>query len=158
MGQPGGHAGPGPAVQLYSQLHCFPAPIDPADLGEIAEAFVMNRLEPVDAAIFGEHLLVCGRCIAAVEDADKYLRAMKVAAQRLRVGTARAATGYGSDRFGYLRWRSVKPGWVGPSLRTRNPYRGRRGAVANGCTLFQCVLTASGSSHLILQRVPPARP
>lgn len=73
---------------LSDSNHC------PADLSEVAEAFVMNRLDPADGAIFEEHLLVCGRCIAAVEDADKYVRAVKVAAQRLRVGKTRAAAGY----------------------------------------------------------------
>jgi hypothetical protein len=72
---------------LSDSRHC------PADLSEIAEAFVMSRLDPADAAVFDEHLLICSRCVAAVEDADKYVRAMRVAAQRLRAG-ARAATGY----------------------------------------------------------------
>ena len=63
----------------------------PAQLSVIAEAYVMNTLGRADAAVFEEHLLVCSRCRAAVEDAEHYVRAMKIAAQRLRTPTARAA-------------------------------------------------------------------
>ena len=72
---------------LFDSNHC------PADLSDAAEAYVMNRLDPADAAIFEEHLLICGRCIAAVEEANQYGRAMKVAAQRLRPRVARATAG-----------------------------------------------------------------
>jgi anti-sigma factor RsiW len=63
----------------------------PAALSEIAEAYVMNTLPRADAAVFEEHLITCSRCTAAVEDADHYVRAVKIAAQRLRATTARAA-------------------------------------------------------------------
>ena len=63
----------------------------PAQLSVIAEAYVMNTLGRADAAVFEEHLLVCSRCRAAVEDAEHYVRAMKIAAQRLRTPKARAA-------------------------------------------------------------------
>ena len=66
----------------------------PADLTAVAEAFVMNGLAPSDKARFEEHLLICERCIAAVEDADRYVRSVKVAAQRLRMGKAGAASGF----------------------------------------------------------------
>ena len=62
----------------------------PAQLSVIAEAYVMNTLARADAAVFEEHLLVCGRCRAAVEDAEHYVRAMKIAAQRLRATKVRA--------------------------------------------------------------------
>jgi hypothetical protein len=51
----------------------------------------MNTLARADAAVFEEHLLVCSRCRAAVEDAEHYVRAMKIAAQRLRTTKVRAA-------------------------------------------------------------------
>jgi anti-sigma factor RsiW len=51
----------------------------------------MNTLSRADAAIFEEHLMTCSRCAAAAEDADHYVRAMKVAARRLRSTTAQAA-------------------------------------------------------------------
>ena len=63
----------------------------PAQLSVIAEAYVMNTLARAEAAVFEEHLLVCSRCRAAVEDAEHYVRAMKIAAQRLRTSKARAA-------------------------------------------------------------------
>ena len=66
----------------------------PAQFDAIAEAYVMNTLPSADAAVVEEHLLVCSRCRAAVEDAEHYVRAMKIAAQRLRATKVRAA---GSD-------------------------------------------------------------
>ena len=63
----------------------------PAQLSAIAEAYVMNTLARAEAAVFEEHLITCSRCTAAVDDADHYVRAMKIAAQRLRSTTVRAA-------------------------------------------------------------------
>jgi hypothetical protein len=63
----------------------------PAQFNVTAEACVMNTLARADAAVFEEHLLVCSRCRAAVEDAERYIRAMKIAAQRLRATKVRAA-------------------------------------------------------------------
>jgi hypothetical protein len=51
----------------------------------------MNTLARTDAAVFEEHLIGCSRCKAAVEDVDHYVRAMKIAAQRLRARKARTA-------------------------------------------------------------------
>jgi hypothetical protein len=63
----------------------------PAQFNVVAEAYVMNTLARADTTVFEEHLLVCIRCRAAVEDAEHYVRAMKIAAQRLRTSKARAA-------------------------------------------------------------------
>jgi hypothetical protein len=63
----------------------------PAQVNVIAESYVMNTLARADAAVFEEHLLVCSRCRAAVEDAEQYVRSMKIAAQRLRNPKARTA-------------------------------------------------------------------
>ena len=63
----------------------------PAQFNAVAEAYVMNTLGRADAAVFEEHLLVCSRCRAAIEDAEHYVRAMKIAAQRLRATKVRAA-------------------------------------------------------------------
>jgi hypothetical protein len=60
-------------------------------LNVIAEAYVMSTLARADAAVFEEHLLVCSRCRAAVEDTEHYVRVMKIAAQRLRAPKARMA-------------------------------------------------------------------
>jgi hypothetical protein len=51
----------------------------PADAGEIAEAYAVDRLGGEDLAKFEEHLLVCLKCLAAAEAADGYVRAMKTA-------------------------------------------------------------------------------
>ena len=56
----------------------------PADAEEIAESYIMGTLPDDDAAAFEEHLLVCGRCMAAVEAAEEYVRAMSGAARELR--------------------------------------------------------------------------
>ena len=56
----------------------------PEDLDEVAEAYVMETLDAVDAAAFDEHLLICDECWAAVEVTDRYVRAMREAAERLR--------------------------------------------------------------------------
>jgi hypothetical protein len=53
----------------------------------------MNTLARADAATFEEHLMMCSRCKAAVEDTDHYVRAMKIATQRLRTTKVRAAGG-----------------------------------------------------------------
>ncbi len=50
----------------------------------------MGTLDRVEAVIFEDHYITCKRCAAAVEDADHYVRAMKVVAQRLRGNCARA--------------------------------------------------------------------
>jgi hypothetical protein len=63
----------------------------PAQLSEIAEAYVMNTLDRAQAAAFADHLMTCNRCAAAAEDAEHYVRAMKVAAQRLRAPLVRTA-------------------------------------------------------------------
>jgi hypothetical protein len=60
-------------------------------LNVIAEAYVVNTLARPDAAVFEAYLVECSRCKAAVEDADHYVRAMKVAAQRLRATKVQAA-------------------------------------------------------------------
>jgi hypothetical protein len=52
----------------------------PAQFNVIAEAYVMNTLARADAAVVEEYLLVCIRYRAAVEDAEHYVRAMKIAA------------------------------------------------------------------------------
>jgi hypothetical protein len=60
-------------------------------LSVIAEAYVVSTLARTDAAVFEEHLLKCSRCRAAAEDVEHYVRAMKIAAQRLRAPKARTA-------------------------------------------------------------------
>ncbi|MBS1856127.1 MAG: zf-HC2 domain-containing protein [Acidobacteria bacterium] len=72
---------------MLRDLHC------PADVNEIAEAFVMGTLARAEAAVFEEHLLVCNRCTAAAAEAFNYVRTLKIATRRLRNTTARAAGG-----------------------------------------------------------------
>ncbi|MBS1855799.1 MAG: hypothetical protein JST11_10565 [Acidobacteria bacterium] len=63
----------------------------PADVSEVAESFVMGTLARADAATFEDHLLVCNRCTATVADKFNYVRAARIAAQRLRAPHARTA-------------------------------------------------------------------
>jgi anti-sigma factor RsiW len=70
---------------LLDARHC------PVDVEEAAEAYSIGTLQPADAAAFEEHFLICPRCACAVEDADKYVRAIKTAARRLRSSVGRAS-------------------------------------------------------------------
>ena len=54
----------------------------PTDLDEVAEAYCMDTLDAADAAAFDEHLLVCDECWLAVEVTDRYVRAMREAAEQ----------------------------------------------------------------------------
>jgi Putative zinc-finger len=72
---------------LSDRTHC------PVEVSDIAEAYVMNTLGRADAAILEEHLIACSRCAAAVEYADHYVRAMKIAAGRLRPTAPRDLSG-----------------------------------------------------------------
>lgn len=58
----------------------------PADQEATAKAYVMGGLPRADLATFQEHLTGCTRCRTAVEDADKYGKAMREATRRLRSG------------------------------------------------------------------------
>jgi hypothetical protein len=56
----------------------------PANVDEVAEAYCMDTLDANDAAAFDQHLLVCDECWRIVEATEEYVRAMRLAAQRLR--------------------------------------------------------------------------
>ena len=56
----------------------------PIDIGETAEAYIMKRLSTADALRFAIHCLTCQECTAAVERAEGFVRAVKVAAQQVR--------------------------------------------------------------------------
>lgn len=58
----------------------------PADAEETAEVYVMGSLPEAEAAVFEEHLLVCGRCLAMAEATEEYVCAMRSAARELRSG------------------------------------------------------------------------
>jgi hypothetical protein len=57
----------------------------PPDPEETAEAYIGGTLTAADAAAFEQHYIACSRCAAVVEDADQYARAMRTAAERLRL-------------------------------------------------------------------------
>jgi hypothetical protein len=61
----------------------------PPDPAEVAEAYVMDNLPKADMASFGEHVLACAGCRRAVEDADRYGKALQTAMRRLRVEPGR---------------------------------------------------------------------
>ena len=48
--------------------------------------YVMGSLPEAEAAVFEEHLLVCGRCLAMAEATEEYVCAMRSAARELRSG------------------------------------------------------------------------
>ena len=57
----------------------------PIDISETAESYVMKRLSTADALRFAIHCLTCRPCAAAAEDAENFVRAIKSAAQHLKV-------------------------------------------------------------------------
>jgi hypothetical protein len=44
----------------------------------------MDTLDTADAEAFDEHLLVCDECWGIVEATEQYVRAMRVAAERIQ--------------------------------------------------------------------------
>src|ERR1019366_7292976 len=56
----------------------------PIDIDEAAEAYIMDRLSPADALHFENHCRTCPQCAAAAEDAERFVRAIKVAAGQAR--------------------------------------------------------------------------
>jgi hypothetical protein len=63
----------------------------PAEPDEVAEAYCMGTLDRVAAIAFEDHYIRCHRCAELVEATEKYVRAMQLAASRLR--PTRAASG-----------------------------------------------------------------
>jgi hypothetical protein len=60
----------------------------PADPDQIAEAYCMGTLDRAVTAAFEDHFVTCNRCAEIVEATERYVRAMKVAARRLRPAPA----------------------------------------------------------------------
>jgi len=50
------------------------------------EAYVISMLNATDEAAFERHLLACSRCIAVIESADRYVRAMREVERQLLKG------------------------------------------------------------------------
>jgi len=65
--------------------HC---PVDPV---ETAEGYIMDTLGNADAEAFEEHCLICRRCLAVLEETERYVRAMDTAARLLRAARAGGA-------------------------------------------------------------------
>ncbi len=61
----------------------------PAYPAEFAEAYLIGALHRKQESVYEQHLLLCARCMALVENADEYVRVMRVAALRLRVQAPR---------------------------------------------------------------------
>jgi hypothetical protein len=49
----------------------------PADPTETAEAFVMKRMDPREAAVYREHLARCQACSKAVETERAFVQGMR---------------------------------------------------------------------------------
>ena len=71
--------------------NCCPADVD-------TESYIMGTLNAKDAAAFEAHYLGCVRCLTAVNDTDRYIRAMHDAARRLRNAAARRSRRRGQSR------------------------------------------------------------
>jgi anti-sigma factor RsiW len=63
---------------MTSPDHC------PADPEETAEAYLLANLPAGEASTFEDHYITCPRCAAILEETDRYVVAMKQAAQSLR--------------------------------------------------------------------------
>jgi len=63
----------------------------PNQADEVAESYCMDRLSESEAAAFEAHYLACPRCAELVEETERFVEAMKGAAQRLRTTEALAA-------------------------------------------------------------------
>jgi hypothetical protein len=60
---------------------CDRCPVDP---DEVAEAYCMGTLDRAAAIAFEDHYITCNRCVEIVEATERYVRAMRVTAARLR--------------------------------------------------------------------------
>jgi hypothetical protein len=58
----------------------------PTDIGEATDPCSMETRFGADAQSFEDHYFTCRHCAAAVETAERYVRAMVGAEQRLRGG------------------------------------------------------------------------
>ena len=61
----------------------------PTDIDETAEAYLMATLSRASARNFEDHFITCSGCAAAVEEAERYVHAMKVAVRRLGAANPR---------------------------------------------------------------------
>jgi anti-sigma factor RsiW len=64
---------------------------------EALESYSMGTLPEAEAGILEEHLLVCAACQDRLTDSDRYLRAVRAAASKLRAGAP-------ADRRGFVTW------------------------------------------------------
>jgi hypothetical protein len=56
----------------------------PADPEETAEAYLLHHLTPAEVQAFEDHCITCARCAEILEQTERYVIAMKRAAERLR--------------------------------------------------------------------------
>ena len=64
---------------------------------EALESYSMGTLPEAEAGILEEHLLVCAACQERLTEADRYVRAVRAAASKLRAGAP-------ADRRGFVAW------------------------------------------------------
>lgn len=69
----------------------------PAAVEHVAEAYCMGMLPPRQATAFEDHYLACNDCAAVVEDAHRYVNAMRDAARELRHGANATSAGPAID-------------------------------------------------------------
>ena len=56
----------------------------PANVEEVAEAYVMGTLPEEQRSVFEEHYLACAACTTVLERVAAYIDAMQAAARKLR--------------------------------------------------------------------------
>ena len=62
----------------------------PTEIAETAEACCMERMPCANAQHFKEHYVTCKSCASALEEFERFIRAMTLVAQMLKSGDAAA--------------------------------------------------------------------
>lgn len=101
----------------------------------VLEEYVFGRLAEPKTSVLEEHILVCGRCQAALAEVDEYIRLMKAAASRPMVvlrhrSSKRAVFAAGGilAATAILTWYQPQPS---PASVTLASFRGGAGVSAN---------------------------
>jgi anti-sigma factor RsiW len=101
----------------------------------VLEEYVFGRLSEPKTSVLEEHILVCGRCQAALAEVDEYIHLMKAVASRPRViprhrGNKRAVLAAGGilAATAVVTWYQPQPS---PASVTLASFRGGAGVSAN---------------------------
>jgi len=64
----------------------------PADVEDLAEAYVMGKLTAGEAATFEDHYVGCNNCAMVLQQAAEYVEAMREAARKSHNGLGAAGS------------------------------------------------------------------